>query len=138
MEPIIKFLRAYAPGYENCYLLSSASLIGVRETRHFAGVETITEQDIQEARIFEDWVVTKAHFNFDVHNMTGNGLDAIGSQETFKQVKGYTISYGCLGCERWYLTAGCECKADSGNSAAEWSGTLKSYTRFHRPKRDFL
>lgn len=96
MEPIIKFLRAYAPGYENCYLLSSASLIGVRETRHFAGVETITEQDIQEARIFEDWVVTKAHFNFDVHNMTGNGLDATGSQETFKQVKGYTIPYGCL------------------------------------------
>ena len=58
------------------------------DIRHFAGVETITEQDIQEARIFEDWVVTKAHFNFDAHNMTGNGLDAIGSQETFKQVKG--------------------------------------------------
>lgn len=96
MEPIVEFLRKYAPGYENCYILSSASLIGIRETRHFKGVETITEQDIQDARIFENWVVTKAHFNFDVHNMTGNGLDETGSQENFRQVKGYTIPYGCL------------------------------------------
>lgn len=96
MEPIVEFLRKYAPGYENCYILSSASLIGIRETRHFKGVETITEQDIQDARIFDNWVVTKAHFNFDVHNMTGNGLDETGSQENFKQTKGYTIPYGCL------------------------------------------
>lgn len=96
MEPIVEFLRKYAPGYENCYILSSASLIGIRETRHFKGMETITEQDIQDARVFDNWVVTKAHFNFDVHNMTGNGLDETGSQEGFRQVKGYTIPYGCL------------------------------------------
>lgn len=96
MEPIVNFLRSYAPGYEHCYLLSSASLIGVRETRHFKGVEMITEQDIQQARVFDHWVVTKAHFNFDVHNMTGNGLDATGSQDSFTQTKGYTIPYGCL------------------------------------------
>lgn len=96
IDPIIRFLRAYAPGYENCWLMSSASLIGIRETRHFKGVKTITEEDIINARIFEDWVVTKAHFNFDVHNMTGNGLDSTGSQETFTQTAGYTIPYGCL------------------------------------------
>lgn len=96
LDPIIRFLRTYAPGYENCYLLSSASLIGIRETRHFKGVETITEKDIENARVFDSWVVTKAHFNFDVHNMTGNGLDATGSQESFTQTAGYTIPYGCL------------------------------------------
>ena len=96
MEPVVDFLRKYAPGYENCYILSSASLIGIRETRHFKGVQTITEQDIQNAKVFDNWVVTKAHFNFDVHNMTGNGLDETGSQETFHQTKGYTIPYGCL------------------------------------------
>lgn len=96
MDPIVAFLRQYAPGYENCYVLSSASLIGIRETRHFKGIQTITEQDIQDARVFDDWVVTKAHFNFDVHNMTGNGLDETGSQENFRQMKGYTIPYGCL------------------------------------------
>lgn len=40
--------------------------------------------------------MTKAYFNFDVHNMTGSGLDATGSQANFQQKKGYTIPYGCL------------------------------------------
>ena len=40
MDAIVKFLREYVPGFENCFLISSASLIGVRETRHFKGEET--------------------------------------------------------------------------------------------------
>ena len=56
----------------------------------------ITREDILEARVFDDWVVTKAHFNFDVHNMTGNGLDETGVQKNFQQKKGYTIPYGCF------------------------------------------
>lgn len=96
MDPIVEFLRKYAPGFENCYIISSASLIGVRETRHFKGVKTITEQDIQSAKVFEDWVVTRAHFNFDIHNMTGSSLDETGSQMNFQQKNGYTIPYGCL------------------------------------------
>ena len=96
MDAIVAFLQNYVPGFENCYLISSASLIGIRETRHFEGEARITEQDISEARVFDDWVVTKAKFNFDVHNLTGNGLDATGSQKEFKQTKGYTIPYGCF------------------------------------------
>lgn len=94
--PIVDFLREYAPGYENCYLLTTASLIGIRETRHFKGVKSLTEQDILAARQFDDAVVFGAWFNFDVHNMTGAGLDETGVQEKFKQKKGYTIPYGCL------------------------------------------
>ena len=41
-------------------------------------------------------MVARASFNFDVHNLTGNGLDETGSQKTFKQKKGYTIPYGCF------------------------------------------
>ena len=96
MESIVHFLRGYVPGFENCYLISSASLIGIRETRHFKGEAVITREDILEARVFDDWVVTKAHFNFDVHNMTGNGLDETGVQKNFQQKKGYTIPYGCF------------------------------------------
>lgn len=95
MQPIVEFLRAYVPGYENCYLLSSAGLIGVRETRHFKGLQTLTEQDIRESRVFPDWAVTRASFNFDVHNMSGNGLDATGQQDAFAPTF-YTIPYGCL------------------------------------------
>lgn len=93
---IIAFLQKFVPGFQNCFLISSASYIGVRETRHFAGEKTITEQDILEAKIYDDWVVTKAHFNFDVHNMSGNGLDKTGVQVKFPQSRGYTIPYGCM------------------------------------------
>lgn len=106
MDAIVEFLREYVPGFEECYLISSASLIGVRETRHFAGEYTLNEEDILEARVFDDWVVTKAHFNFDIHNLTGSGLDADGAQQKFPQVKGYTIPYRCfvpLKVENLYL-----------------------------------
>ncbi len=96
MNDIVKYLREFVPGYENCYIISSASLIGIRETRHFKGKYTLTEQDILEAEIFDDYVVKDAYFNFDVHNITGAGLDKTGVQKHFSQDNGYTIPYRCL------------------------------------------
>ncbi len=57
---------------------------------------TLTEQDILQARTFEDYVVKGAFFNFDVHNISGAGLDRTGIQKHFAQNMGYTIPYGCL------------------------------------------
>ena len=96
IDSIVRFLKEYVPGFEKCYVISSASIIGVRETRHFEGEYTLTEQDILSARVFEDWAVTKAHFNFDVHNLSGSGLDETGCQKHFKQSNGYTIPYRCF------------------------------------------
>lgn len=96
MDDIVKYLRKFVPGYENCFIISSASLIGIRETRHFKGKYTLNEQDILEAKVFDDYVVKDAYFNFDVHNITGAGLDKTGVQKHFKQTKGYTIPYRCL------------------------------------------
>ena len=93
---VVRFLREYAPGYENCYAVTSASLMGIRETRHFRGEYVLTERDIYEARMFDDWVVKDAHFNFDIHNLSGSGLDETGLQKEFKQTKGYEIPYRCL------------------------------------------
>ena len=96
MPLIVDFLREYVPGYENCYVIGSASLMGIRETRHFKGVKTLTEQEIADAVQHDDYVVYDAHFNFDVHNINGAGLDKTGCQHHFKQKNGYTIPYGCL------------------------------------------
>lgn len=41
-------------------------------------------------------MVKDAFFNFDVHNITGAGLDETGVQKYFPQQKGYTIPYRCL------------------------------------------
>lgn len=96
MPAIVKYLREFVPGFENCYIISAGSMMGVRETRHFKGVYKLNENDILTAKVFDDWVVRGAHFNFDVHNMTGSGLDATGVQKHWTQPKGYTIPYGCL------------------------------------------
>ena len=96
MDAVVHYLREFVPGYENCFIISSASLMGIRETRHFKGKYTLNEQDILEARVFDDYVVKDAFFNFDVHNITGAGLDKTGVQKHFKQKQGYTIPYRCL------------------------------------------
>lgn len=88
---IIDFLRQNAPGYENCYLLASAEMIGVRETRHFQADYVLTAEDIVEATMFDDWIATKNHFNFDIHNLDGSGLDKNGAQHKFKSKGRYAI-----------------------------------------------
>lgn len=96
MIPIVRFLREYVPGYEDCWLMSSGSLLGIRETRHFVGRQSLTPEDILEAKRCENWVVSRAFFNFDVHNLTGASLDKTGIQHEWKQQKDYAIPYGCL------------------------------------------
>ena len=77
---IVDFLRRYAPGYENCYPVASAEVVGIRETRHFHTNYTLNEDDIVEGRLFADWISTGNAFNFDIHNIEGAGLDKHGAQ----------------------------------------------------------
>ena len=93
MDKIVLFLREYVPGYEKCYLTASGEMVGIRETRHFKGVITLTPEDIVEATIFEDWIATKNFFNFDIHNIKGAGLDKNGAQRDFQAKGHYTIPY---------------------------------------------
>ena len=96
IKPIIDFLHEYVPGYENCWLMSEGSLLGIRETRHFEGYKSLTPEDILEAKVHDDWVVRRAFFNFDVHNLTGASLDKTGVQKEWKQPDDYSIPYGCI------------------------------------------
>ena len=96
INEIVDFLRGHVPGYEHCYLISTASLMGVRETRHFIGEYTVNEEDIVEARVFDDWIATRCNFNFDIHNVEGSGLDKNGAQAKFRSKGGYTIPYRAL------------------------------------------
>lgn len=93
---IVDFLRRNAPGYENCHLLTSAPLLGVRETRHFIGLYTVRKEDIESAKVFDDWIATRCFFNFDIHGLNGPGLDPTGAQRQFKQKNKYTIPYAAI------------------------------------------
>lgn len=85
-----KFLKTYAKGFENCTLLSSASSIGVRETRLVKCDYTLTADDILYCNHFEDSIACGAYL-LDIHNPTGKGVE-------LKELKGvyYHIPYRCI------------------------------------------
>jgi FAD dependent oxidoreductase len=51
-----RFLRHYAPGFENSYLLEIAPQVGIRETRRILGDYQLTEQDVLTCASFDDTV----------------------------------------------------------------------------------
>lgn len=118
---IMDFLHQYAPGYENAYLVASAEMVGVRETRHFQGEYTLTADDIVNAVQFDDWIATKCFFNFDIHNLDGAGLDKNGAQHHFSAKGKYTIPYRCC------LPAGTDGLLLAGRDI---SGTHKAHSNY--------
>lgn len=92
---IMPFLRECVKGYENCYLISVAAYTGVRESRHFTGEYTLTEQDILNQTIFEDWVVAKAQYCFGIHSLTDVASTGDSSIPEYHG-ESYTIPYRSL------------------------------------------
>lgn len=92
IQSCLKFLRSYIPGYENCRLVSSASTVGVRESRRVRGIVTIDDTYAAEGVRREDAVVRDAWFLIDIHNPTGGGQ----AEGFAKAAQPYDIPYGAL------------------------------------------
>lgn len=72
VQMIMNVFRKYFPGGENVRLLSTASTVGIRETRHICGEYRITTDDIVHGRVPPDSIACCA-YAMDVHG--GNGAD---------------------------------------------------------------
>ncbi len=92
IEIVIEFLRKYIPGYENCMLKTSASTLGVRETRRITGDYVINDDDVEKGNHYEDAVVHNAWFLIDIHNPSGGGQ----AEGHSKIAEPYDIRYGAL------------------------------------------
>jgi glycine/D-amino acid oxidase-like deaminating enzyme len=53
---LCQFIKRHVPGCENCYVIDSASSLGVRETRRIRGDHVLTEEDILAHRTYPDSV----------------------------------------------------------------------------------
>lgn len=97
MLEILDFLKRHAPSCQNATLLSSASEIGVRESRMIEGLYTITEDDILNRRKFPD-AIAAGNYGVDIHSPDGSGTRRVKMRDgTF-----YTIPYRAtipLGCD---------------------------------------
>jgi len=90
---MIPVFRKYVPGMEGCYLISTAALLGTRESRRIVGQHVLTDKDIVAQKDWDDCVCYGSFF-IDVHNCTGPGMD----RETYRPQKGfkYQIPYRCI------------------------------------------
>ena len=90
---MIPVLRKYVPGMQGCYLVSTAALLGTRESRRIVGQYVLTDEDVVGRREWPDGVCYGSFF-IDVHNCTGPGMDA----ETWRPQEGfrYQIPYRCI------------------------------------------
>jgi hypothetical protein len=88
---LVNFMRQYLPGFENCYLVDTATQIGVRESRRVLGEYVLTADDVYRARRFDD-AVARVSFPIDIHDVQGSGHFFQGPKEG----PYYTIPYRCL------------------------------------------
>ena len=89
---VTDFLRQNGPGYENCRIAEMPAAVGVRETRRFRGVKTMTLAMLLKGERQPDAIVREASFPVDIHNP-----DGVGQAEGLAQkVQAYDIPYGCL------------------------------------------
>ena len=92
INKVMDFLKKYVPGYENCMLKTSASVLGVRETRRIKGEYVVCDSDVENGNHYSDAVVHDAWFLIDIHNPKGGGQ----AEGHSKQAKPYDIKYGAL------------------------------------------
>lgn len=89
LEKLIETFRAYVPGFENCYISSIPSNIGVRETRRIKGLKCVSVEQALNSVVPGDSICLSG-YSIDIHHNTQNGT-------LFRKLeKPFGIPYGCL------------------------------------------
>ena len=83
---LIEVLREYIPGFENARLVRFYPFLGVRETRRFAGIDTLTEADLLNG-VIDETTIGLGSYIIDIH-------DGAGAGTICKKVMPYGIPYG--------------------------------------------
>lgn len=69
---LANFIKNKIPGFENSFLTTTASLLGVRESRRIVGEYRLTAEDIAFCRNFDDVIAISNH-GYDIHNFEDTG-----------------------------------------------------------------
>lgn len=85
-----EFMRQYVPGFHTAAYSGIATRVGVRETRRIEGRESLTQDDVLQARKREDGIGKGSH-HVDIHQ-SGTGQIRIPVRDGGS----YDIPWGCL------------------------------------------
>ena len=92
VREIMAFFREYVPGAEDVRLLSTASTVGIRESRHVLGEYVLGKDDVIEGRVPADSVFLCSN-SIDLHA----GKSASGTlYMTIRDGNWYGVPYRCL------------------------------------------
>ena len=86
---IVRYLKAFIPGFENAYVDRVAPFMGIRETRRIIGEYILTEQDIFDCARFDD-ALGVAAYPVDLHHPVGGDCTLMWCPDC------YDIPYRCL------------------------------------------
>ena len=116
-----RFLRGYAPGFEQSYLLEIAPQVGVRETRRVLGDYQLTEDDVLQCASMDDsigvngWMIEE-HVAGNIHFRW----------QDIPRCRGYNqLPYRMLlprGVHNLFVAGRCASMTHGGQSAARVSG----------------
>ncbi|MFA6591783.1 MAG: FAD-dependent oxidoreductase [Bacteroidales bacterium] len=92
VSELMNFFHKYVPGCENATLMTTASTIGIRESRHIKGDYILSVDDITSGKVPEDSVLVASN-SVDVHGRNGdNSTEYI----TVKDGRWYGVPFRCL------------------------------------------
>ena len=110
----LTFFRSYIPGAAQCHLASSASCVGVRESRRICGERVLSNDDVRSGQRFEDAVV-RGGFPMDSHAARGISMDSteqLGSSYDIplsvmlpRDMEGLIVAGRCISAERKALAS---------------------------------
>jgi hypothetical protein len=76
IEATFRFMKAFIPGFEKAFVMDTASMLGIRESRRITGDYVFTDEDVNALRKFDDAVVS----NFggvEIHGTDGKGTNIV-------------------------------------------------------------
>jgi hypothetical protein len=76
IEATMRFMKAFVPGFEKAFIMDTASILGIRESRRITGDYVFTEDDVNEFRKFDDAIVSNMG-GIEIHGTNGKGTKII-------------------------------------------------------------
>lgn len=88
-EEVVRYLKAYVPGFENAWVDKVAPFLGTRESRRVVGKYMLTRDDVLQGHRFPD-AICAASYPIDLHHPVGGDCTLEWCDDC------YDIPYRCL------------------------------------------
>ena len=92
VQQLLHFFHKYVPGCEQATIKSSASTLGIRESRHIQGQTILQADDLLQGKVPDDSILVASN-SVDVHGRNSN----MGTEyRTVEKGRWYGVPYRCL------------------------------------------